>query len=69
MLSKRVAVVDKKRCVGCGACINECPKQAVSVRKGCFAAVEETVCVGCGKCEAVCPVGCIGVAMREENRA
>lgn len=68
MLSKKVATVDEKRCVGCGACMGECPKQAVSVWKGCFAVVEGMTCVGCGKCAAVCPSGCIEIKMREENR-
>ena len=41
MLSKKLATVDKTRCVACGVCENTCPLGAVKVRHGCYAAVEE----------------------------
>ena len=40
MLSKKLAAVDKTRCVACGVCENTCPLGAVKVRWGCYAAVE-----------------------------
>ena len=49
-MAKRVASIDKKRCVACGVCENTCPLAAVKVHRGCYAVVEEAVCVGCGKC-------------------
>ena len=58
-LAKRVASIDKKRCVACGVCENTCPLAAVKVHRGCYAVVEEAVCVGCGKCAQYCPAGCI----------
>ena len=54
-MAKRVASVDKKRCVACGVCENICPLAAAKVYHGCYAVVEETVCVGCGKCAETCP--------------
>lgn len=66
MLSKRVANVDRRRCVACGACAQECPKGAVRMIKGCFARIQEEICVGCGKCAKVCSVGCIEVKNRGE---
>ena len=50
MLSKKLAAVDKTRCVACGVCETACPLGAVTVRRGCYAAVEAERCVGCGKC-------------------
>ena len=41
MLSKKLAAVDKMRCVACGVCENTCPMGAVKVRRGCYAAVED----------------------------
>ena len=41
MLSKKLAAIDKTRCVACGVCENTCPLGAVKVRHGCYAAVEE----------------------------
>ncbi|MEQ2442528.1 4Fe-4S binding protein [Pseudoflavonifractor intestinihominis] len=65
MLSKRVAEVNRSRCVACGACAKECPRGAVAVHRGCFAAVEPVRCVGCGKCAKVCPADCITLLERE----
>ena len=65
-MAKRVASVDKKRCVACGVCENTCPLAAAKVYHGCYAVVEETVCVGCGKCAKSCPAGCI--EMKEGQR-
>ena len=40
MLSKKLATVDKTRCVACGVCENTCPLGAIKVHRGCYAAVE-----------------------------
>ena len=65
IISKRVAVIDKKHCVACGTCIKVCPRSAVKVWRGCHAAVAESDCVGCGKCAKVCPASCIEIRERE----
>ncbi|MFR8332567.1 MAG: 4Fe-4S binding protein [Oscillospiraceae bacterium] len=64
MLSKRIAVVDKTRCVACGACQNVCPRNAAVVYRGCYVNIHETLCIGCGKCANLCPVGCIKLKER-----
>lgn len=64
MLSKKVAQVNKSRCVSCGACTKECPKNAISVQFGCYALVHTERCVGCGKCTKVCPADCISLQER-----
>ena len=46
MLSKKLAAIDKTRCVACCVCENTCPLGAVKVRCGCYAAVEAERCVG-----------------------
>ena len=43
MLSKKLAAVEKVRCVACGVCENTCPLGAVKVHRGCYAAVEKHV--------------------------
>ena len=45
MLSKRYAIVNKERCVACGACTKECPKEAIEIYKGCYAAVNHDICI------------------------
>ena len=37
----KYGLVNKKKCVACGTCINECPLSAISVWKGCYATVDE----------------------------
>ena len=64
MASKKYAEVDKSRCVACGVCVKECPMNAASVRKGCYAVINPEICIGCGKCERSCPAGSISVLDR-----
>ena len=66
MASKRYARVDEKQCVACGVCVKECPMNAVSVWKGCYAVINPDICIGCGKCERSCPAGSITVVDRAE---
>lgn len=59
MKQKRYAEIKKAKCVACGACMKECPRNAIDIFKGCYARAAADVCVGCGKCAAVCPAGSI----------
>lgn len=52
------AVVDKKVCVGCGACTVTCPVEAITLKNG-VAVVDPAKCISCGACTATCPVGAI----------
>ncbi|MGN1156508.1 MAG: 4Fe-4S binding protein [Agathobacter sp.] len=65
MKSKKYVRVDKARCVACGACVKECPRNAITIWKGCYANSDENICVGCGKCAFICPAGSIEVLQRE----
>nr|WP_297769834.1 4Fe-4S binding protein [uncultured Butyrivibrio sp.] len=58
------AINDISRCVACGVCALQCPREAIQVYRGCYALVDEAKCVGCGMCEMACPAGTIKV----ENR-
>ena len=58
---KKLAMPDKDICVSCGACRKACPREAISIWKGCYAVVDGAKCVGCGLCVKVCPAGCIEV--------
>ena len=51
---KRFAVVNEDRCVSCCACTHVCPRQAISIYKGCFARVDRERCIGCGLCMKNC---------------
>lgn len=61
MLGKKLEMIDKveKKCMGCSACYNVCPKQAINLSlKNTFfyePAVDYTKCISCKKCISVCP--------------
>lgn len=50
---------DFQKCSNCGACINICPVDAISVQKDNLfysLLLDENKCLCCGQCESVCPV-------------
>ena len=61
---KKIAAVDTRVCVACGACAKACPKGAITIHRGCYAVVNDAKCVGCGLCAKTCPAGCIEVNER-----
>ena len=61
------AVVDIGRCVACGVCALQCPRDALSIYEGCYAIVDRNRCVGCGICAKACPAGAIEVCDTEES--
>lgn len=56
-MKKYIAENDRGRCVACGVCVKTCPRNAISIFRGCYAVVNKEVCVGCGLCEKTCPAG------------
>ena len=49
---------EKKECCGCGACVDACPKNAVSLKIDeigfSYPKIDESKCIGCGICRSVC---------------
>ncbi len=50
-----MAYVISESCIACGACLPECPVEAIS--EGDIYKIDGSLCVDCGACNAVCPVG------------
>lgn len=50
-------IIDKDTCIGCGACIDACPVNAISFGEDGKAQIDANICISCGTCSAVCPVG------------
>lgn len=73
---------DKSNCCGCGACVNICPKNAISFKADdygfLFPEIEETLCIDCGLCQKVCyfqnneeissPLKVFAAARRDETK-
>ncbi len=50
--------IDKDTCIGCGACVNDCPVNALAMKDD-KAECDENACIDCGACIATCPVQAI----------
>lgn len=55
-----IVIVDKKDCVGCGACANICPKQCITMKEDsegfAYPNIDKNICINCCLCERVCPI-------------
>ncbi len=58
------AQVEPANCIGCGLCVERCPRKAVTLapasagsgaRSRLVASVNTANCIGCGACEYICP--------------
>ena len=50
-------VCDRNQCAGCMACINICPKNAITIEDSLSAynaVIDESKCINCGNCYSVC---------------
>ena len=48
------AYIELSKCVGCGACIQQCPAQAIRMLPGWKSVVDSEKCIGCGNCIEIC---------------
>jgi len=58
MSDRQIVWIDQERCTGCGACVEVCPAEAISLL-GDTARVDEDLCTGCHACVDACPQGAI----------
>ena len=63
MIMRKVIVLDKERCDGCGFCIPNCAEGALKVVDGKLQIMEE-LCDGLGACVGACPKGALQVIER-----
>lgn len=62
VVSGAICVVDEKKCMGCGACVEACAYGALTfyeTRQGNKVKVNPVLCKGDGLCNALCPTGAI----------
>ncbi len=56
----RKAVVDRRRCAYCGACVAVCPADANELVET-FLEIYDEKCTGCGICVKMCPMGALAM--------
>lgn len=54
-------------CMSCSACIEACPKDAISYNQWGAAFVEEEKCIGCGLCVKACPQEIVHLHIRDNS--
>jgi heterodisulfide reductase subunit A len=52
-----ISNIEKRRCAGCGVCINLCPFQAIKFDDKGKAEINVALCKGCGVCVTSCRSG------------
>jgi Pyruvate/2-oxoacid:ferredoxin oxidoreductase delta subunit len=57
---------DKDRCTQCGACVEICPVDSITLIEG-QPTVDEEWCIGCGVCATVCASDAASLKMREDR--
>ena len=54
-----INIQNKKKCCGCAACVQICPKHCITMTEDnegfLYPSVEKDVCINCGLCEKICP--------------
>jgi coenzyme F420-reducing hydrogenase beta subunit len=59
-LSNHIIIEDKKKCMGCTACLNICPKSCISMVQDdegfLYPKVDVKECIQCGGCKKICPI-------------
>ena len=48
-------IIDEEKCVGCGICVDTCPKNVIEIVENVAKAVRVKECDGCDACAESCP--------------
>ena len=60
MLENYLGLIGHENCTGCGACMNVCPFEAISMKEDeegfIYPVLDKEKCKNCGKCEKACPI-------------
>jgi len=63
---RRIAVVDLGTCARCGACLDICPENAISMDP--IVTIDPRLCTGCGTCIDACSRGALSLVRQEPAR-
>jgi len=63
-VSSFIVAVDEDECSGCGACVDRCQMEALTLDGDLVIRTAER-CIGCGLCISVCPTEALKMELRE----
>jgi ferredoxin len=61
--------VNEELCIGCGACIDVCPEEAISMNEEDIAHIDPETCERCGLCASICAQEAIEELDDEDEKA
>lgn len=64
MMARSIINIDNDLCIGCGLCVMDCPRGALTVEEGKAVLINDKLCLGDGKCLASCPAEALLVIRR-----
>jgi len=59
--------IEKSKCIGCGACVVECPVEALDLVDG-LVVVNPEKCIDCGKCVGICPSNTLSLPDKQSKK-
>jgi len=59
---KNTLLLDEKKCIGCGKCLEVCPHDVFSMEDRRAGIINKGNCMECGACSKNCPVEAISVS-------
>jgi len=60
-------LVYEEKCIGCGACENVCPADAIAIVNK-ISKIDGEKCIGCASCLAACPTSAMFIDLEEGDR-
>ena len=70
LLARRYAVIDGRRCSGCGECMEGCPSRAIGLDHATGGLhVDRRRCLACYCCDEICPSGTVVMLDNWSRRA
>ena len=55
-------IIDQKKCILCGDCVDACPEDVLELDNGQLVFIRPEACTYCTACEAVCPTNAVRCA-------
>jgi len=68
VFSNYFSTVNEFACIGCAACEEICPMEAINSSETGIAKVDLKRCIGCGLCCVKCPAGAVRLAEKSEDK-